>query len=418
MDQRQQQQEHQHHRSNLPSERNAISRPQMFMHLEFGLSWSQRHAPQKHTITYTSRSLRDSRSRNNFPRQLPPPNANFLGPDTSAYQHRPRASADRPGYPDQQQQQQPPLQEQQRQQRRRSDYQQEPQQQQQRQRYSREQHNHRQSTGYEPLMHLLGRPLEVDAGENAPDQERRRSRSESRGLSHDRGHSAPPPFHDSPWDDAPGLSASLFPPAQPAAAAAATAMVISDDQETRGGASKPLPATPSHFRLGEDGLPWSAEAWPVVDAGQHSPEEQQQQQSSYANQSTSVSNAPGSRDDPQRVKELETLSAAMVTVDNGFENQWWYQGPRETTAWWPRDQEERSRLSLADDHLLFSAVTESADAHGSGTADDWYGPSFYNEESPLFDGIVSPVSSASPARPLQRSMTTRSEELFILNDGR
>ncbi|ETS84050.1 hypothetical protein PFICI_05926 [Pestalotiopsis fici W106-1] len=412
MDQRQQQQQR---RSNVPSERNTISRPQMFMHLEFGLSWSQRHAPQKHTITYTSRNLRDSRSRSSFPRQLPPPNANFLGPDASTYQPRPRASPDRSVHHYQQHQQQQQLQH--HQQQRRRNYQQEQQEQEQEQRLQQQQqqqqqhireHHRRQSRGYDPSIQFAHRPREVDdACGYAQDHERRRSRSESRGLSHDRGHSAPPPFHDSPWDDAPGLSASLFPPAQPAAAVATAAS--GNDQEALESVSKPLPATPSHFRLGEDGLPWSADAWPA-DTEQHG----SQEQSSYTNQPPTVGIASGSRDDPQRVKELETLSAAMVTVDNGFENQWWYQGPRETTAWWPRDQEEPSRLSLADD-LLFSATTEPADR---GFGDDWYGPLSYNEESPLFDGIVSPVSTASPARPLQRSMTTRSEELFIMSDSR
>lgn len=388
MDQRQQ------HRSDLPSERHPVSRPQMFMHLEFGLSWSQRHTPQKHSITYTSRSLRDSRARNSFPRQLPPPNANFLGHDPS-YQPRARRSPDHQGrqyhaHIQQQQQQQ----------------------------YYHEQHplNHRrQSRGHDRPAHAH-LPREINARERGQGQghareqepEQRRSRSESRGLSHDRGRSAPPPFHDSPWDTAPGPSASLFPPARPEAAEAAP----------RGGpapgtSTKPLPATPSHFRLGEDALPWSAWAWPA-DAEHHG----SAAEAPYTSQPTTVPISPGLRsgDDPQRVRELESLSAAMVTVDNGFENQWWYQGPRETTAWWPRDQEEPSRLSLADD-LLFSCSSSAMEPADCAAVDDWHGPP-YSDESPLFDGIVSPVSTASPARPLQRSMTTRSEELFIMSDGR
>lgn len=29
-----------------------------------------------------------------------------------------------------------------------------------------------------------------------------------------------------------------------------------------------------------------------------------------------------------RAREMETLATAMMTVDNGFEDQWWYQGHR------------------------------------------------------------------------------------------
>ncbi|KAI4592487.1 hypothetical protein KJ359_011185 [Pestalotiopsis sp. 9143b] len=210
-----------------------------------------------------------------------------------------------------------------------------------------------------------------------------------------------------PWDTAPGPSASLFPPARPEAAEAAPS-----GDPAPGVSTKPLPATPSHFRLGEDALPWSAWAWPA-DAEHHG----SGAEGPYTSQPTTVPISPGLRsgDDPQRVRELESLSAAMVTVDNGFENQWWYQGPRETTAWWPRDQEEPSRLSLADD-LLFSCSSSAMEPADCAAVDDWHGPP-YSDESPLFDGIVSPVSTASPARPLQRSMTTRSEELFIMSEG-
>jgi hypothetical protein len=358
MDQRRQ------HSPSLPSERNPISKPQLFVHLEFGISWSQRHTPRAHTVTYTSRSLRDSRNRNSFPRHLPPPNANFLAPD--ALQHRPRGPQDRPG--------------------RHTTQQQSP------HHYHQLQGQHRRPRGQDQS----GQPGRSRPAETRDQSHRRReSRSESRGLSHERGKSAPPPFHDSPWDASAGPSASLFPAAQP-----------SSEELSR--VSKPVPAAPSSFRLGEDGLPWSAWAWPG-DSAERSRSEDRGEEASYATQPTTVpiSSSAQRSEDPERVRELESLSAAMVTVDNGFENQWWYQGPRETTAWWPRDQEEPPRLSMADALLLSAAEPpDNAPPHG------WYAPT-YHEETSYLDGIVSPISTSSPARPLQRSLTTRSEELFI-----
>ncbi|KAK9789068.1 hypothetical protein SCARD494_09267 [Seiridium cardinale] len=363
----------------LPSERNPVTRPQIFVHLEFGVSWSQRHTPRTHAVTYTSRNLRDSRSRNSFPRQLPPPNANFLTADS--LQHRSWEPQDRTSRQYHQQQQQYHLQLQ-------------------------EQH-HRSGNRDRAPEQYRSRPQQTHEQRH----ERRQSRSESRGLSHERGKSAPPPFHDSPWDAEPGLSASLFPAAAPTSVEQPQPPSQRQrEQQTQQQARvwKPLPAEPSQFRLGEDDMPWSAWAWPADHYERSRGSEDQEDESTYANQPTTVAISPHNQrtDDPERVRELESLSAAMVTVDNGFENQWWYQGPRETTSGWPRDQEEPPRLSMADALLLSAAEPPvSAPPHG------WYAPSFDDRSSYL--DIVSPISTASPARPLQRSMTTRSEELFI-----
>lgn len=173
---------------------------------------------------------------------------------------------------------------------------------------------------------------------------------------------------------------------------------------------KPLPDAPGQFRLGADGLPWSAFAWPV-----DSPEPE----SSPARNATPVGTHPTVvtfvpepivNEDPEKTKELFSLSTAMVTVDNGFENQWWYQGPRETTNWWPRDQEEPRRMSMAEGAVLSITEPISAPLHG------WYAPVMADDVAASLSDLVSPISTISSPRhnfrPLRRTLTTRSEEMF------
>jgi len=72
-----------------------------------------------------------------------------------------------------------------------------------------------------------------------------------------------------------------------------------------------LPPSPSHFRLGEDDLPWSVPAWyRVPEPGLSGPP---------------VPNVPAESsklDDPQRVRDLETLHQAMMTVDSLSAEAW------------------------------------------------------------------------------------------------
>ncbi|KAI0122329.1 hypothetical protein F4814DRAFT_206699 [Daldinia grandis] len=328
----------------IRNERSNLSKPQVFVQLAFGVSWSQRHAPQTHTMTYMSRNLKNARDSGNFPRQVPPPNANFLGIPESR-QQRSREHSGR----------------------------------------HHRQHNHTQARE-------SGRPR----GQNGSNQHneqvrarpRRNSASESRG---ERGRSAPPLFNDSPWD-APHVSASLFP---------------QRSQTGEQSSCKALPAAPSQYRLGEEGLPWSAYAWPGDvqddDDGEELP---------FENHPTTVPlDTEQSRgEDPERVRELESLSTAMMTVDNGFEHQWWYQGPRESMErWWTQRAAEeandaRSAVS-AEAVLLSDMAPPSALEPGE-------------DNIPNFSDIVSPISEASsPApsfnRPLHRSLTTRSDELWL-----
>lgn len=346
---------------NLPSERQQhVSKPQIFVHLEFGVSWSQRHTPRTHQVTYTSRNLREARERGSFPRQPPPPPpTNFRGAG-----HRSHKPA-RHGQEQPQQPQQPAR-------------------------------GHTQASGPERPLEYYG----VPEPDRSITEQRRASRSEARASLHGRGSSAPPPFHDSPWDAGVGPSSLPFQPAEQMMAAEPSVW-------------KPLPQDPSRFRLGEDGLPWSSWAWPMDPYDAAGDEEEDERELQYANRPTTVPISPRRTrsSDPDNAGELESLSAAMMTVDNGFENQWWHQGPRESTNWWPGDLESPDRSSQADAALLPAAepsMTQPSpkELHTPTTPDD----------DPSISSLVSPMSvlSTSPQRnrPLHRSLTTRSEELF------
>lgn len=81
--------------------------------------------------------------------------------------------------------------------------------------------------------------------------------------------------------------------------------------------SKALPATPNQYRLGEAGMPWTPSAFPE----------------DHGNYDIDAQMTEPQVDDRERGRsaEMASLAAAMMTVDNGFEDQWWYQGTRQTT---------------------------------------------------------------------------------------
>ncbi|KAI1371892.1 hypothetical protein F4677DRAFT_449895 [Hypoxylon crocopeplum] len=356
-----------HSRNNKPiqNERNNLSKPQIFVQLAFGVSWSQRHTPQTHTVTYMSRNLKNARDSGNFPRQVPPPTTNYL----AVPEHRQQWSREHSSRHHQQRQQS---------------------------RQQQQQHTHQSHAPTHTREH--GRPR-GQTGDQPGDQSRTRPRlgswSETRGALHERGRSAPPPFNGSPWDVYPAPTATIFSHHAQAG-------------EGQSQAWKALPAPPSQYRLGEDGLPWSAWAPPADsqdDGGDALP---------YANNPTTVSLAterPRS-ETLDRARELESLSSAMMTVDNGFENQWWYQGPRESVgSWWPHEageeeeDDEARTLTTAEALLLSNSEPPSALEPG-------------DDHLASLHALVSPISDTSSpaqsfARPLYRSLTTRSEELWL-----
>lgn len=105
-----------------------------------------------------------------------------------------------------------------------------------------------------------------------------------------------------------------------------------------------LPPTPSQFRLGEDDLPWSMPPW-------YRPPEPEV--ASPPQIRVEVEPPPPRRlDDPQRVRDLETLHQAMMTVDSlnndGWEPWMWEsvgdmpRGPR-SIGWAIRSEDAPNR---------------------------------------------------------------------------
>ncbi|KAI1760901.1 hypothetical protein GGR53DRAFT_469842 [Hypoxylon sp. FL1150] len=353
----------------IPDERSNLTKPQIFVQLAFGVSWSQRHTPQTHTLTYMSRNLKNARDSGNFPRQVPAPNTNFLDvPEHQKQEQRQHRSREQASRHHQHRQQ------------------------------NRAHHHNQQSHALaqsQPREHGRSRAqINEQPSEQLRVRPRRASRGEARGTLHGRGRSAPPPFNDSPWDVRHASGSTLLP------------------QRGSGESSqafKALPAPPSQYRLGEDGLPWSAWAWPgdALDGDDNG-------DAPYANNPTTVllsTERLRSEEDPERVRELESLSTAMMTVDNGFESQWWYQGPRESVeTWWPQEAEDEEMddartLTTAEALLLSNSEPPSAVEYSS-------------EPLASFQDMVSPISDASsPTQsfrgPRHRSLTTRSEELWL-----
>ncbi|TPX09584.1 uncharacterized protein E0L32_009185 [Thyridium curvatum] len=328
---------------------NNNSRPQIFVHVEFGVSWSPTHVPNSHGVTYRSRALRDRSP--NFPRHIPPATTNYLAPSTQEprrhhhHQQRQQNPAHHQHQPRSQPQAQYPQQ---------SHYQHhgashqvtQPSQSHQagahhqaRQRaqppppiYTQEQFEYYQQVN--EYIHYRQIQQQHQARPQQADGERRPSR-ESRG-SHERGRSAPPPINESPWD------VTQNPAAFPAGSQGAVPHRPTPELW------KTLPETPSRFRLGEEDLPWASPwTFPMGYHPEADPDEAASAPGSVRGDrggsldgyfgSSHVAAHPGpavetpmySENDPQQTRELETLQAAMMTVDNGFEAQWWNQGERD-----------------------------------------------------------------------------------------
>ncbi|KAK4464261.1 hypothetical protein QBC42DRAFT_263835 [Cladorrhinum samala] len=367
--------------------------PEIYLHLEFRVAWSkkQQQQPAKpHQVTYRSRGSRERAPA--FPRQVPAPNTNYLAAIHDFDQRQAHLRDLR-----------------------------------QRCVETHPQRGHGQLQEYYQVHEEVprGRQQQVPI---IQEPQHRATRADSRS-SYERGRSAPPPFGENPWDV----------------------------NVSRGGVStkKALPAVPSQFRLGEGREPWST--WslpPTFDAGMFSSEgssaedrDTQRDSIAYATTPAMVSTfSPEScimtreqqQQQHQRVptpppitdpvstgkqKELGALAAAMVTVDNGFENQWWYQGHRKGATGEDDDQAQTSAVAapidspVFPDHLNHRAwpsvpatdLTASASVHGYEGEE---------EEGTLPTGIVSPMTEAafSPApgfASLHRSMSTRSEELWL-----
>ncbi|KJR80046.1 uncharacterized protein SPSK_00495 [Sporothrix schenckii 1099-18] len=347
-------------------------RPQVYVHVEFGISWPSRHVPNNHVFTYKSRGLRDRRA--NFPREAPEPSTHYLsssappvsqpgyfpsfdgfatpqhrGQQKQRERHAVWGSLESQRRRELQQSQnrareEPtlfPQQHQHSQQRRRNQFQQQLQSQPLPQQQSQLSQTYL-STRYQNRMGLP--PV---------DEETRSSRSSKDSRSsHERGHSAPPPLSGSPWDITTGDASGL--PLNAGGSRYAGPTTVGPARAGHPQIWKALPELPTGYRLGE-GLPWSQGLpEPGVDpdderlrprsqpeAGDSSSIHQSLDYSPFrpfTNRPTVLpiqptdSGAQRQLDiDTQRKRNLESLSSAMMTIDNGFESQWWNQGERLNT---------------------------------------------------------------------------------------
>jgi hypothetical protein len=105
-------------------------------------------------------------------------------------------------------------------------------------------------------------------------------------------------------------------------------------------------------------------------------------------------------------RELEDLQAAMMTVDNGFEDQWWHQGPKQTTA---------DMATLAGDLALSASMRDSITAGPLPPGWTHEEPQSSTTSAGGMHGLVSPISEYNYPNTsrLNRSLTTRSDELFF-----
>ncbi|KAH8844202.1 hypothetical protein MCOR27_011473 [Pyricularia oryzae] len=508
-----------------PRRINQLHRPQIYVNLEFGVSWSQAHLPNRHGIEYRSRGLRDKGS---YSRQVPPPNTNYLEqiPVVAfAYPYTVDDSNQLHLYYHQDQSLQLPVD---------SNYQFYPPEQSEQQ---------QQQTQHVPIplrTSSLANPQEspqrasqtanitsipslpVDIGTRPATQttitssrdpvprgrqfsnprrfqpqlespieepEEQRPSREARTPVHSRGRSAPPPIADSPWNvqaqpavfqftqqSVPSVSS----PTQSTGSVAMQGRSISQGDARLW---KALPEPPTSFRLGEEGMPWEALSWPMGYEPEADPEHTRVS-SSYPGERrlpSSFPTAASSRYSPQdgsanmtylpyspipvaniqvtspvqtpgvarpsaatvtspEGRDLGALSVAMMTIDNGFESQWWNQGEREaiqvrTAPTTPvlgnnnnnNNQEDAARFISPDSaHQQLRMQDFSAATLGWAVATPplWQqssrssnGPSHGHQHQPSnapsfnTDSIVSPMTPPTYFN-MRRTLSTRSDDAY------
>lgn len=414
----------------------SLQKPQVFMKVEFGVSWTGQHPPRRRGFEYKSRALRERNPNPDFPRHVPAPTTNYLASANIQqpqyheqipqlyFQHPPQQPQEHPSCTDQLQpdwpresQPPPPL-----------------------------PHYSTHHLTPEPLEPARGRARHIEAIPSlglSPDLQR----TPSTGERHERGSSAPPPLSDNHWDVV--QQGNVRSSTQDAA--------VQCQQPSN--VWKELPEVPTRFRLGEDGMPWDG-AWtfpmgfePYLEPDPYlqsesvhssSPKPPSTRPSQDRSRTFHEQTGPGSPalrspargEDPAQRRNLEALGSAMMTVDNGFENQWWNQDERgerrQLAAVHPppateRQAEEQMALGWVG-ALLPSTAPGGGDTFtsrrmslvgGRGANSD----SVISPESTYVGGggrsynnnvIVSPVSTFSgPVSNLSRSLSTRSDELYF-----
>ncbi|KAF5016939.1 hypothetical protein F66182_11221 [Fusarium sp. NRRL 66182] len=403
-------------------------RPTFYIHFEMGVSLPKVLSKDRH-ITYTSKSMRDRA--NQFPRHLPSANTNYLSapaPYPVAYQHMPTHT-------------QPPQTRPQHQLAYRAcnlspntysrdhvslGIAQEP-------RY--QPYRPQPSPNYIEEYYAPAVTVRSQQGRVQAEEVRRSSRSLSRS-SYERGRSAPPPLNSSPWD-----------------------ATLNYDSRGEPQLWKALPASPNQFRLGENDMPWDTWSFPMgfndnTEDSEHNEGGECRTRSSEASlRATWGPEIPGESsraihpvqvDDRAQGKEkdIQSLASALMTVDNGFEDQWWYQGPRlvnlhgtvlvptavpkssfhpehqQSSVGWAVSLEEQERQKKEQQqqqkchHRQLSLQEQQLKSFvHSGASFQPVSP-----RSSMAD-IVSPLSDYSSPQStfggLRRSLTTRSDELYI-----
>lgn len=381
-----------------------LHKPQVFVKVEFGVSWSAQHAPRRHAYEYKSRGLRERAP--DFPRHVPAPTTNYLAATSieqfqqhqvPQFYYHPLLSPEQP---------------------------------------PNDKHRLWESQAERNTSSALLQPdregrrrARVEAIPEPPPlgsfspADPRPSRADRPASTdrHERGHSAPPPLSDNRWDVVQPEVAAPVVSGSSTACESTARRPVSD-------MGKDLPQLPTRFRLGEEGMPWEGTwTFPMGFEPFLEPDPYLQPSSSHiatGHQPFQTENPPRLSEQPtscvindrqspierRNVRsedaaprhELEALGSAMMTVDNGFENQWWNQGSRK--------------------HLM--AIQPSPATHQQveeQMALGWVGALLSPEEtvqdSSISNMVVSPVSSYSgPVTGLSRSLSTRSEELWFTSN--
>jgi hypothetical protein len=363
----------------------------VYFHVEFGVSWTPGQPSKNRQATYISRGFKDQQ--NQIPKRLQPSNGNSfhsVSPDQRTSQqsaaHSQRIAAVE--YPGHYQEYYAPAQ---------------------------YQHVSRRHVTYHarPLeQQLNAQPIRPALPPHTLTSNERRPRSRSR-PSHERGHSAPPPGNATPpWDAEP----------EPMAATVLPSRLAQNVETSKSG--------PNHtqFRLEDEDQPWSTTFPPgfvlPIDEQGDSPLTQAGDRGTFG--------AVRRPEERGRVTEIESRAAALMTVDNGFEDQWWNQGPLlvniggelKSAAALENMIATRERAPSVDTAEEIRAARARLGSIVSPASDDAE-PSLptrraslpYDSPAPSIVDIVSPVSDISSPIPsfrmMRRTMTTRSDELHM-----
>lgn len=193
--------------------------------------------------------------------------------------------------------------------------------------------------------------LEADRQTRHQQQERQRRLGVRTREQHERGTSAPPSLTERNQPVSPTVN--YIPHIAPMKHTQSMPLERTDSQSLLvERTNQPLPPTPSQFRLGEDNMPWSMPAWyrspdqPAFASPSVSAMDQETYRTYYRSPDQPAFASPSTwhrspehpgfaspsvvgadqetyrTEDPQRVRELETLQQAMMTVDSLGHDGW------------------------------------------------------------------------------------------------